>query len=76
MDCKWFMLFIRSFALVFLSQIIALYSWCIWQQDNIAVGGEVTPFIYTLLQVPCLMHFMEFIVQGAETKKNKITVSS
>lgn len=70
------MLFIRSFALVFLSQIVVLCSWYIWQQDNIAVGGEVAPFIYTSLQVPCLMHFMEFIVQGAETKKNKITVSS
>lgn len=62
------MLAVRRFALLSPSQIIALYSWCIWQQDNIAVGGEVTPIIYTSLQVPYLMHFVEFIVQGAETK--------
>lgn len=70
------MLVTRSFALLSLPQITALYFWCIWQQDNIAVGGKVTPVIHTSLQVPCLMHYMEFIVQGAETKKNKITVSS
>lgn len=65
-----------EFCFLFPSRITALYSWCIWQQDNIAVGGEVTPIIYTSLQVPYLMFFMEFIVQEAEAKKNKITVSS
>lgn len=36
----------------------------------------MTPIIYTSVQLPYLMLFMEFIVQEAETKKNKITASS